>query len=113
MIHELWLEISIQPKISVRRLSHIPVKSLDQKMDIRSHMDYCDFIFHILALRNDLSHNIDLNDQTRSLEIIQYQAALAVSGAWKGIDTDKMYEKLGWQSLHSHRDSIAWFSFIK
>ena len=33
------------------------------------------------------------------LESIQYQAALAVSGAWKGTNRDKIYDELGWESL--------------
>ena len=33
------------------------------------------------------------------LESIQYAAALAVSGAWRGTNTDKLFEELGWESL--------------
>ena len=38
------------------------------------------------------------------LESTQYQAALAVTGAWRGSNTDKMYEELGWESLHHRRN---------
>ena len=36
-----------------------------------------------------------------TLESIQYQATLAVTGAWKGTSRDKIYEQLGWESLHN------------
>ena len=39
----------------------------------------------------------------RTLESIQYQAALAVTGAWKGTSTVKIYMELGWESLHHRR----------
>ena len=36
---------------------------------------------------------------TKRLGIIQYSAALAFSGAWRGTNIDRVYEKLGWESL--------------
>ena len=39
----------------------------------------------------------------QSLESTQYQAALAVSGAWKGSSTTKLYEELGCESLSGQR----------
>ena len=39
------------------------------------------------------------------IERIQYQAALAITGAWKGTNLDKIYEQLGWESLTDRR----WF----
>ena len=37
------------------------------------------------------------------LESTQYQAALAVSGAWKGSSREKNYEELGWEALDHRR----------
>ena len=37
------------------------------------------------------------------LERTQYQAALAVTGTWKGTNREKNYEELGWESLHQRR----------
>ena len=34
-----------------------------------------------------------------ALESVQYQAALAVSGTWKGTNRSKIYEELGWETL--------------
>ena len=36
---------------------------------------------------------------TKRLERIGYSAALAVSGAWKGTNIDRLYEEPGWESL--------------
>ena len=40
-----------------------------------------------------------------SIEQIQYQAARAVTGTWKGTNTSKLYDELGWESLTDRR----WF----
>ena len=39
------------------------------------------------------------------LESLHYQAGLAVTGMWQGTNRDKVYEELGWESLHLRR----WF----
>ena len=85
--------------------SYLPTASLDQiyKMHVRPHLDYCDFIYHIPALPNKNNSDINLNYQMNTLESIQYQAALGVTGAWKGTSRDKIYEELGWESLHNRR----------
>ena len=44
-----------------------------------------------------------LNFQMRALESIQYQAGLAVTGAWKGSSTQKIHDELGWESQHHLR----------
>ena len=72
-------------------------------MHVRPHLDYCDFIYDIPALENAFSSDINLNYQMNTLESLQYQAALAVTGAWKGTNRDKIYEELGWESLHNRR----------
>ena len=38
-------------------------------------------------------------------EKVQYQAALAVTGAWQGSSRVKLYEELGWESLSDRRMS--------
>ena len=37
------------------------------------------------------------------IESVQYSAALAVTGAWKGTSRDRLYEELCWESLDSRR----------
>ena len=84
---------------------YIPLKSLDQiyKMYVRPHLDYCDIIYHIPESTNDYDSTISLSYKMNLLERTQYQAALAVSGAWKGTNMNKIYEELGWESLNHRR----------
>ena len=37
------------------------------------------------------------------VEKIQYQAALAVTGAWQGTNRVKLYEELGWETMDDRR----------
>ena len=37
------------------------------------------------------------------LESVQYNAALIVAGCWKGTNTDRLYDELGWEKLSSRR----------
>ena len=50
------------------------------------------------------------------LESLQYQAGLAVTGMWQGTNRDRVYEELGWESLHLrqwfHRLTV-FFKIIK
>ena len=39
----------------------------------------------------------------KKTERIQYQAALAITGAWQGSRRSKLYEELGWESLSDRR----------
>ena len=37
------------------------------------------------------------------VEKVQYQAAIAITGAWQGSSRSKLYEELGWESLSDRR----------
>ena len=69
---------------------------LDQiyKLYVRSYLDYGDIIYH----QYDPEFKLDF---TKKLESTQYSAALAVSGAWRGTDTGKLYEELGWEIFNT------------
>ena len=41
--------------------------------------------------------------ETQRLEQTQYSAALAVAGAWRGTNRQRLYEELGWESLYHRR----------
>ena len=71
---------------------------LDQmyKLCVRPHLGYGDVLYH------QYNPNFSLN-LTTVLESVQYSAALAVTGAWGGTNTDKIYEELGWESLYHKR----------
>ena len=72
------------------------------KAFVRSHLDYCDIIYHIPHLKQ-LASGISLNYQMEVVEKVQYQAALAVTGAWQGSNRSQLYEELGWESLSDRR----------
>ena len=66
---------------------------------VRPHLDYCDVIYHIPSTVTQLGGV--LNVQMEELEKIQYQAALAITGAWQGSNRYKLYEELGWEFIRS------------
>ena len=65
----------------------LPIKTLDQmyKALVRSHLDYCDTIYHIPALNSQINSGVTLNSLMEKVERTQYQAALAITGSWQGI----------------------------
>ena len=71
---------------------------LDQiyKLYVRPHLDYGDVIYH----KHDPEFKLE---STKRLESTQYSAAPAVSGAWPGTNTNKLYEELGWAILYYRR----------
>ena len=101
----------------IKHLSpYLPLKSRDQlyKMYARPHLDYCDAIYHIPARETEeLDASFILNYQMLSLERCQYQAALAVSGCWKGTSRTKIYDELGWETLDKRRTFRRLCQFFK
>ena len=65
------------------------------KSFIRPHLDYCDIIY-------DQSNNKSF---CTKIEHMQYNAALAITGAIKGTSQTKLYKELGLESLKFRR----WF----
>ena len=63
---------------------------LDQMYNlyVRPHLDYGDLTYN----KDDPEASLSL---TKRLESVQYTAALAVTGAWKGTDKSKLLEELG------------------
>ena len=59
------------------------------KSFIRPHLDYGDIIF-------DQAYNKSFHD---FLELIQYNASLAITGAIRGTFRDKLFQELGLESL--------------
>ena len=72
------------------------------KMYVRPHLDYGDIIYH-----NQLT--VAMN----SLESVQYQAGLIVSGCWRGTSRVKLYNELGWESLADRRAFRRFSLFYK
>ena len=70
---------------------------------VRSHLDYCDFIYHAPPLYHQPPLGFSLNCLMEKVEKVQYEAALAITGAWKGSSRSKLYDELGWESLSDRR----------
>ena len=90
----------------IRNLSnYLPLKVLQQmyKVFVRSHLDYCDFIYHIPHNICISPLGISLTTLMESIEKVQYSGALALTGAWQGSSRSKLYEELGWESLSDRR----------
>ena len=85
--------------------SVLPFLSLKQMYIalVRSHLEYCDIIFHIPPKIHPPPLGMSLHDHMEKIEKVQYQAGLAVTGAWQGTSRIKLYEQLGWESLSDRR----------
>ena len=59
------------------------------KSFIRPHLDYVDIVYDN-PFNESLSHK---------LESVQYNAALAITGCFRGTYRDKLYQELGFESL--------------
>ena len=68
---------------------------------VRSHLDYCDIIYHIAPAINPPLQLPTFNSLMEKLERVQYQAALA----WQGSNCSKLNEELGWENLSDRRMS--------
>ena len=81
----------------------LPLKTLDQmyKALVRSHLDYCDMIYHIPPTITN--QGLTLHSLMEKVESVQYQAALAITGTWRGTSKLKLYEELGWETLSDRR----------
>ena len=73
------------------------------KSFVRPHLDYGDVIY-------DQHYN---NSFHQKLESIQYNAALAITGAIRGSSREKLYQKLGMESLKQRRWFRKLCSFFK
>ena len=83
------------------------------KLYVRPHLYYGDVIYHIPAKVCEFSQNIILSNLMEKLESVQYSAALAVTGTWRGASREKLYTELGWESLSSRRWSRRLTLFYK
>ena len=68
----------------------------------RSHLDYCDTIYHIPASNSQINLGVT-NSLIEKVERTRYQAALAITGTWQGTNRSKLYEELRWETLSDRR----------
>ena len=93
----------------------LPFKTLVQMYYAlsRSHVDYCDIIYHLPETVHQPPGGVSLKSLMEKVEKVQYLAGLAITGAWKGTDRIKLYEELGWESLSDRRKSRRILQFHK
>ena len=79
---------------------YLPRYTLNEsyKLYVRPHLDYGDVFNHIPAKVCECSQNIILPNLMEKLESVQYSAALAVTGSWRGTSREKLYTELGYES---------------
>ena len=100
----------IKVKKNIGILKHLskflPLWTLDQmyKALVHSHLDYCDVVYHIPSIIHQPPLGKTLNSLMEKVERIQYQAALAITGAWQGSSHSKIYDELGWETLSDRRN---------
>ena len=84
---------------------YLPLSTLTQmyKMFVRPHLDYGDVIYHIPHTINLFDSSINLHPLMEGIEKVQYHAALAITGCWRGSNQNSIYEELGWESLSDRR----------
>ena len=76
------------------------------KLYVRSHLDYCDIIYHQASGDPSIFNHENSHRLMKNVESIQYEAARVVSGAWKGTNRAKLYENLGWETTNGRR--VLW-----
>ena len=88
----------IKAKKNIGIIKHLSIflshNSLDlmYKALVRSHLDYCDIIYHIPSRQTQAG--VTLNALMEKTEGIQYQATLDITGAWQGSYRSKLCEEL-------------------
>ena len=78
-----------------RLYAHLPRKTLINiyKAFVRPHLDYGDIIYD----------NPGNDTFCHKIESVQYNAALAITGAIRGTSREKLYQKLGFEYLSDRR----------
>ena len=78
------------------------------KLYVGPNLDYGNVIYHVLQKANDLENYL-----MGKLELVQYCAAQAVTGTWRGTSRERLYSELGWKSLNTRRSSRRFALFYK
>ncbi len=94
---------------------YLPRHTLNElyKLYIRPYLDYGDVIYHNPSKVCEFTHKNILPNLMEKVEAVQYSAALAVTGAWRGTSREKLYSELGWESLSDRRWSRRLTLFYK
>ena len=84
---------------------YLPLSTLTQmyKMFVRPHLDYGDVIYHIPHPISLFDSSMNLHPLMEGIEKVQYHAALAITGCWRGSNRNSIYVELAWESLSDRR----------
>ena len=92
-INSFMIKVPIMQKpVHWFALPRLPLLTI-YKSFIRPHLDYGDIIY-------DQAYNVSFHQK---LESIQYNSALAITGAIRGTSTEKLYNELGLENLEKRR----------
>ena len=99
------LGLFLQPGLSFEK--HLNEKIIKAKkiIGVLEHLSkfYCDVIYYIPSIIHQPPLDMTLNSLMEKVERIQYQAALAITGAWQVSSRSKIYDELGWETLSDRR----------
>ena len=70
------------------------------KLYVCPYLEYGDVIYHMPAKVCEFSSNVILATMMEKLESVEYAAALAITGTWRGSSRMKLCNELGWESLN-------------
>ena len=85
--------------------------AMPRSCDVPRKKIYKEKKIHIPSITNPFDSSINLNYLMNTLERIQYHAALAITGSWKGTNLNEIYDELGWESLTDRRWCRRLFHF--
>ena len=96
-LHEKMMKAKSNIGIIKHLNRFLPFETLDlmYKTLVRSHLDYCDIIYHIPPTPYQPHLGMSLHALMDQVEQLQYQAALAITGTWQGSSRLKLYDELG------------------
>ena len=70
---------------------------------MRPHLDHWDVIYDIPAKVCEFRGSVILPSLMEKLESVQYSAARAITGTWRGKSREKLYSEIGLESLSCRR----------
>ena len=71
---------------------------------VRPHLDYGDIIVHQAYLNKPLIYDFKSSSiLLDKMDMVQYDAARIVTGAWRGSPRKQLFDELGWDSLNNRR----------
>jgi hypothetical protein len=71
---------------------------------VRPHLDYGDLIVHQADLKKPLIYDFKSSSALLDkMDMVQYDAARIVTGAWRGSPRKQLFDELGWDSLNNRR----------